>query len=263
MEEIKMKLSCENTKKIIDEVNEVTEKTVDYSTKEGCIQYLNALEKAIKKAKKEIDRLEVPKTYDLEQIENELRNNASAFINVGDVIKFKLITDEEMAVVCIGKNHDNLQGGGKASLTFAPLTFPDGEHYVNKDTNKGGWTNCHMRNKVFARFFKLLPKSLQELIVPVVKLTGNNGKLEKTIDKLFPLSIQEYTGKEEDYNVVEGEGKQYEWFKQGNKLTGVYWWTRSPYTNYSNLWNFVNYIGNINYNYVSTTYYVCPCFCIK
>lgn len=258
-----MKLSCENTKKIINEVNEVTEQTVDYTTKEGCKEYLNALEKAIKKAKKEIDELEVPKTYELEQIENELRNNASAFINVGDVIKFKLITDEEMSVVCIGKNHDNLQGGGKASLTFAPLTFPDGEHYVNMGTNKGGWANCHMRNEVFARFFKLLPKSLQELIVSVVKLTGNNGKLEKTIDKLFPLSVQEYTGNEEDYSVVKGEGKQYEWFKQGNKLTGEYWWTRSPSTSSYNSWYTVSYIGSIFYNSVSNTGYVCPCFCIK
>lgn len=258
-----MKLSCENTKKIINEVNEVTEQTVDYSTKEGCNEYLNALEKAIKKAKKEIDKLEVPKTYELEQIENELRNNASAFINVGDVIKFKLITDEEMTVVCIGKNHDNLQGGGKAGLTFAPLTFPDGEHYVNKDTNKGGWANCHMRNKVFARFFKLLPKALQELIVPVVKLTGNAGKLEETIDRLFPLSIQEYTGNEEYYNVVKGEGEQYEWFKQGNKLTDASWWTRSPYTYNNNSWSNVNNSGNIYNTTVYNAYYVCPCFCIK
>ena len=263
MEEIKMKLSCENTKKILDEINNATGRTVDYSTKDGCYEYLTAIDKAIKTAKKKIDALETPKIYLLDQIEDKLRENASAFINVGDIIKFKLKTDEDMTVVCIGKNHDCMEDGTKAGLTFAPLTFPDGEFFINKDTNEGGWGKCYMRNVTLVRLLKLFPDVLQDLIVPVIKLTGNDGKLEKTVDKLFLLSVQEYSGKEKDYNVQNGEGKQYEWFKEGNKLDDKYWWTRSPSTNAINLWNAVTITGYIVNFSVNSTTYVCPCFCIK
>ena len=168
-----------------------------------------------------------------------------------------------MTVVCICKNHDCMEDVTKAGSTVAPLTFPDGEFFINKDTNKGGWGKCYMRNVTLVRLLKLFPDVLQDLIVPVIKLTGNDGELEKTVDKLFLLSVQEYSGKEKDCNVQNGEGKQYEWFKEGNKLDDKYWWTRSPYTYYNSYWNNIYNFGNIAISSVYTTYYVCPCFCIK
>jgi len=111
------------------------------------------------------------------------------------------------------------------------------------------------------RIFKLLPKVIQDLIVPVEKI-ANNGKDKKetVFDKLFLLSVREYTGTDEDS--LKGEGEQYEYFAKGNKFLNEYWWTRSPFT-YSNLnWNYVNNYGYVNIYTVLHTSNVRPCFCI-
>lgn len=124
--------------------------------------------------------------------------------------------------------------------------------------------------------------SIIQYIKPVKKTqTCGNAKtnLCTTVEKIWMLCAEEIWGENRTtqsdqgstmtgagfYNGA-GEGNMYDYFKdfRFGKIASAssYWWTRSPNTNYSNNWNSVSSSGNISYTIVSSTYYVCPCFCI-
>lgn len=259
-----MKIESIESKKILDEaLNYAKNVTVDYTTKEGCNEYITNVIDKFKEAKKSIDELNANITYRLEDVEEALQNGmAPKMFFVGDELEFELLTGEPATIVCIGKNHDKLKNGDKATLTFAFKKCLDGEFEIDPSgKNECGWKNCKMRTVYLPRIFKLLPKVIQDLIVPVEKI-ANNGKDKKetVLDKLFLLSVREYTGTDEDS--LKGEGEQYEYFAKGNKFLNEYWWTRSPNTNSNNNWNVVYSNGYINYYNVYSTYNVRPCFCI-
>ncbi len=259
-----MKIESIESKKILDEaLNYAKNVTVDYTTKEGCNEYITNVIDKFKEAKKSIDELAENVTYKLENIEELLTtDNVGNMFEVGDELEFELLTGEPATIVCIGKNHDKLKNGEKATLTFAFKKCLDGEFEIDPSgKNECGWKNCKMRTVYLPRIFKLLPKVIQDLIVPVEKI-ANNGKDKKEtmLDKLFLLSVREYTGTDEDS--LKGEGKQYEYFAKGNKFLNEFWWTRSPYTNYTINWYTVTNYGHINYYSVYSTLYVRPCFCI-
>lgn len=259
-----MKIENDEGKKILDKaLNYAKNVTVDYTTKEGCNEYISNVIDKFKEAKKSIDELAENITYHLEDVEEALQNGmAHKMFFVGDELEFELLTGEPVTIVCIGKNHDILKNGEKATLTFAFKKCLDGEFEIDPSgSNECGWKNCRMRTVYLPRIFKLLPKVIQDLIVPVEKI-ANNGKDKKetVFDKLFLLSVREYTGTDEDS--LKGEGEQYEYFAKGNKFLNEYWWTRSPYTSNSNSWSNVNSYGYINYYSVNGTYHVRPCFCI-
>src|SRR5574344_407753 len=257
-----MKFNSIEAKKILDEINKVTEKSVDYTTKDGCNDYLDAVSYALINAKEKLDNIQTKSVYKLEDIEIDLiEGRAKELFEEGDELHFELLTGEPVGNVYIEKKHDIMKNDYYANLSFAFLDCLDGEFPINKEnSSKGGWDKCYMNTVTLGRIFKLLPKTIQDLIVPVVKFTGNNGKLEKTINKLFLLSVKEYVGDDaDDYNVLEGEGEQYSWFKKGNKIgLGKYWWTRSPYPSYNGSWNYVTYNGAISTSIVNGTYCVCP-----
>lgn len=259
-----MKFNLEKAKKTINKAFEDAEGySRDLATVDGCNDYLDKVVSTFQEAKNKINNMKTG-IYELDEIKEELKQGkASELFEIGDELHFELITGEPVEVVCIGKEHDKMEDGKKAKLTFAFKTCPDGEFEINKEcSDAGGWKMCYMRNATLVRFFKLLPKEIQDLIVPVVKLANNgDDELEEVIDKLFLLSVREYTGTDEDS--IAGEGEQYEYFKQGNEFTGQYWWARSPNTNSNSIWSNVTNYGHIYYNYVSGTYYVRPCFCIN
>lgn len=261
-----MKFNSEISKSIIDAVNETTKFSVDYETKQGCNEYLDKVINKATEAKGKIAELEESSIFNLEDIKDMLiAGQAKEIINIGDIIKFNLLTGEPASIICIGKNHDKLSGSkSKASLTFAFNECLDGEFEINKTcSNTGGWKECRMRNIYMSRIKMLLPEVIRNLIV-VVEKYANNGddELEKVDDELFLMSVREYTGTDEDS--IDGEGEQYELFKNGYKFKdNKYWWTRSPYTSSNSHWNFVNSRGYISSNFVNTTYSVRPCFCIN
>ena len=124
--------------------------------------------------------------------------------------------------------------------------------------------------------------SIIQYIKPVKKTqTCGNAKtnLCTTVEKIWMLAVEEIHGVNRTstldsgnlatsanaYNGA-GEGQIYQYFKENYNLgkiaLGNSWWTRSPYTNNYNYWNIINTLGNIYNNTVSSTNYVCPCFCI-
>ena len=202
--------------------------------------------------------------------------NAERYFNVGDVKNITLYTGERVGVVILGFNHDVLSVDGSASDTAAGITFGlkdvlDGEYEMNEDFgNCGGWVKSKMRNVYMPRFLKLLPADLQEVVKPVVKLTGAGGGSDDVVstdDKLFLLSQVEVIG--DSTYTADSEGEQYEYFKQDENNTikrrggsAVGWWLRSPYTTNSTYFRNIFTTGGVNGSSASSTRGVSFGFCI-
>lgn len=185
---------------------------------------------------------------------------AEEWFFLGDEKKITLNGGEEITVVIVGFNHDNLEGGGKAGITFALKDVLKEDYCINVEhTNVGGWRKSKMRTEYLDKIYRLFPEEVRRLIKPVVKLTGvGNGRggavesrvdeVEQTVDKLFLFSGNEVEGTEEFFDsgadcgfegpediAAPNEGKQYPYFID-RKNYAVYrngdresWWVRSPH----------------------------------
>ncbi len=155
---------------------------------------------------------------------------------VGNV-KTMLIDGREYEIDIIGKNHDDYaDGSGKAPLTFQLHDCLSGAYAMNStNTNVGGWTSCAMRTTHLPAILAKMPAEVQNGIRAVNKLTsaGNNSTtINTTADKLFLLTeIEVFSIIKNSYA---GEGKQYDYYKDGNSTikkrngSADLWTGRSP-----------------------------------
>lgn len=197
--------------------------------------------------------------------------NAAEKFSIGDEKTCTLYTGEEVTFVILGFNHDKLQKGGLAGITFGLKELMDGRFEMNADdTNVGGWRDSKMRTVYMERIYKLLPDELRKHIKTAIKLTGEGDcseDAEQTADKLFLFSEKEVFGTTE--YAVSNEGKQYPYFKDAsnrikhrNVTSASHWWLRSPYASTSNYFCYVYYGGYVNGNFASNSYGVCFGFCL-
>lgn len=136
----------------------------------------------------------------------------------------------------IGKNHDTYAFGGKAPLTFQLHDCYTKKYNMNSsNTNKGGWTNCAMRQTHLYDIQRQMPIEVQEGTREVSKLTSAGYKsatINTTADELFLLSEIEIFGSV-SYS-LKGEGTQYDYYKAGNSRVKNHngnaytWLERSP-----------------------------------
>ena len=178
----------------------------------------------------------------------------------------ELYTGEKVNVSICGFNHDVKEDGTKSNVTLV-FDFPiDGEFQMNKEwSNIGGWNDSYMNNVLMPRFFRLLPKELQDAIVLVKKKTsigGDKQKIKTTLNNLFLLSEIEANGTI-DYS-MKGEGKQYELFKKDPEKVGCGKWycLRSPYSGNDTNFCYVSSNGYVYSNVASTTTCVRLAFCL-
>lgn len=178
----------------------------------------------------------------------------------------ELYTGEKVNVSICGFNHDVKEDGTKSNVTLV-FDFPiDGEFQMNKEwSNIGGWNDSYMNNVLMPRFFRLLPKELQDAIVLVKKKTsigGDKQKIKTTLNNLFLLSEIEANGTI-DYS-MKGEGKQYELFKKDPEKVGCgkWYWLRSPYSGNDAYFCCVTYSGYVGNYFASSTNYVRLAFCL-
>lgn len=191
--------------------------------------------------------------------------------SIGDEKTVTLYTGEQVTFVILGFNHDKLQKGGVAGITFGLKELMDGRFEMNADdTNVGGWRDSKMRTVYMERIYKLLPDDLRKHIKTTIKLTGEGDcseDAEQTADKLFLFSEKEVFG-ETEY-AVSNEGKQYPYFKDAsnrikhrNGTSANTWWLRSPYASSSYTFCYVGYNGNVYNGYASGSGGVCFGFCL-
>ena len=150
--------------------------------------------------------------------------------------KTMTINGTDYQIDIIGKNHDTYTAGGTAPLTFQMHDCYRTKYAMNSsNTNKGGWTNCAMRNTHLPAILALMPTEVQNGIREVNKLTSagsQSSAINTTADKLFLLSEIEIFGSVESSE--RGEGSRYTYYSaETSKVKNVSgsaseWWERSP-----------------------------------
>ena len=189
--------------------------------------------------------------------------------NVGDSKKITLKNGEETGFVFIGQDDFYAQKTGqRAPLSFMFECLLQKNRRMNaSDTNRGGWRASAMRIWLNEDFVALIPDELLAIVKTTKKWTINSGESPTmTEDKFYLLSEVEVFGTHQYSH--DGEGTQYEFFKDWrnrlrsyhNTASGVYWWLRSPYYNYSYDFCMVDNSGSVSYGSASNYYGVSPAF---
>ena len=188
-----------------------------------------------------------------EQIIDACHQNAvpDTWVADGTCYKDMEINGTNYRIDVIGKNHDTYTDGGTAPLTFQMHDCYETTYQMNSsNTNSGGWNSCAMRSTHLPAILALMPAEVQAAIKEVQKKTSAGNKsssIQTTNDKLFLLSEIEVFGS--IALSFSGEGKQYDYYKEGNSKikyysgAGAAWWERSPYSRGSGAFCFVNQNG--------------------
>ena len=112
--------------------------------------------------------IEVAKRYNLCTPEGKLDGTQVKSVTLAD--------GTQTTVQIVGFAHDDKTSGGKAGITFI---FGDcvGQEPMNEEgTNEGGWEASPMRTYLNGTWRAQLPEDLDAVIVPVDKLTNNEGE---------------------------------------------------------------------------------------
>ena len=194
-------------------------------------------------------------------------------ITINGTVQGFTFSNLSIAVFIIGFNHNSSREGnnrihfqiGKISNKLVGLCDSNYGNYVSsgfcmntEQTNRGGWSNSHMRKTVLGNsgapssppansLLAALPADLRAVMKSVSKYSDNNGGgydtasyVTATTDWLFLLAEFEYHGKQSYANSAEQNyQKQYDYYKAGNSKvhyrhdstgSAVYAWTRSAYS---------------------------------
>ena len=150
-------------------------------------------------------------------------------------------------------------------------------HMNSSDSNSGGWNGSYMRKTLLGNsntpastlensLMAALPSDLLAVMKTVTKYTDNtgggsnsSGNVTATADYLFLLAEFEVFGTRYLANQYEQNSqKQYDYYKAGNSRvaynhsavsTAVWWWLRSAYYSYSNLFCDVSTDGSYDNHY--------------
>ena len=146
------------------------------------------------------------------------------------------------------------------------------------DTNSGGWRDSEMRTYVNNIVYESLPNELQKIISSTKVISGHgstNGEINfETVDKLYLLSTKEIYGTKYNYDALDTETKQLDYYKNKNVSLTNYdksikkynnnnysWFLRSSHSSSSHDFLAVTSIGACaNYGFVDGTYGVSPAF---
>lgn len=149
----------------------------------------------------------------------------------GEKLKVKLTTGETVQVTLVGIYHDQDASGNVAGMTFMTCA-PVCTLAMNKSgSNTGGWEKSELRTYLEKTVLTALPTELSDLLIPVVKLSNNEGFSDskscvtKTTDTLWAPSFVEVAGQVtkdtgwyvaddvNNYNIYNAEGQQYQYFE--------------------------------------------------
>lgn len=197
---------------------------------------------------------------------------ASTLWKVGDT-KDIVVNGETLTLAIMGFNHDDLQAGGKAGITFGMKNLMKDTRQMNSsNTNSGGFPGSAMYSWLQNTLLTQLPSDLQSVIKMVNKKTSA-GSQSSTINtnamKLFLFSEQEIFGAK-TYSTG-NEGTQYSYFATaGNRVkylqngagSASLWWERSPYASSSSYFCLVSSGGYAYYYAASFSRGVCFGFCV-
>ena len=191
---------------------------------------------------------------------------------------------------CIGMDHGNLEG--LCGKEYPGKSSESGFRMNPFDSNIGGWSGSYMRRDVLGAntdldapgentFLAALPRSLREVITPIIKYTDNCGGVKKpkatevtaTKDALWLMSEYEIFGTDNFANPYEKElQEQYDFFKNmkenlivyGHNMLSipVYAWTRSPSGRQGDRFCSIDDHGISVISYADFSYSLLVCFAV-
>lgn len=155
------------------------------------------------------------------------------------------------------------------------------------NTNSGGWEDSVMRTAICGTnltsyagtIIAVIPAALRAVLKSVTKYTDNTGNggttssaVTATTDYFFPLAEFEVFGSISCANTNEkSKQAQYAYYAAGNSkikykydatTTAAGWWLRSPRTNYSTFFIYVDSSGSVADHYARTSLGFAPGFCV-
>ena len=180
-----------------------------------------------------------------------------------------------------------LSGGTDICFTDSKYNNTGGGFRMNTtNTNSGGWASSNMRTEICGTslssysgtFIAVLPAALRAVLKPVTKYTDNTGNSSEasavtaTTDYIFLLSEYEVFGAISYGNTNEkSKQAQYAYYSAGNRKikyqhgstsTAAYWWLRSPRSNISEYFVYVNAGGKVDRYDAYRSYGFAPGFCV-
>jgi hypothetical protein len=201
------------------------------------------------------------------------------------------LTNYTAWVFIIGFNHNaEREGNGiafqgfKATKNGTPVCLTDSVYNSNKTsgtwfnmnnatTNSGGWQASLMRKNVMPLIKAAFPFDLKAVIKPSTIFTtqgSGNGACTATEDEVFLLAEYEVFGTRTYASTQEPTYlKQYAYYSAGNSKVkyrhnatsaAAYWWERSPFSDYSGSFCYVDTSGSANFSYASNSCGVSPAF---
>lgn len=207
---------------------------------------------------------------------------AREFWNIGDEKSFTR-NGETYHFQIGGFDHDDIDptdtrygdpayngGKNKAAITLIMKeVFSDNYRMNATADNSTSWRDSEMRTATIPQIKSEMDQDLISAIRKVTKKTAQSGKnstLLSTTDDLFIMSEIEVFGNSNKSTA--GEGSYYEFFQSGNSTikyqNGIekFYWTRSPFFNYTNLFLIVSQNASTHYNANDKTSGLALCACI-
>ncbi len=151
------------------------------------------------------------------------------------------------------------------------------QKFNSTSTNVGGWRDSELRTYVNNNVYNSLPSELQNVITTTKVISGHgstSGETNfETQDKLYLLSTKEIYGNADEYDTIDGETRQLDYYKNQGVITSNYagakkqyngsearWWLRSAGSSFPIAFIFVTESGDWNYDDASYSYGVSPAF---
>ena len=182
---------------------------------------------------------------------------------------------------CIGEINNKTVGLIDNQYNQYPMTSSGyfSMSYGSSDTNSGGWEGCYMRSTIMPAIKNALSTDLQNVLKTVTKYTDNTGNgsdsssnVTATIETICLKAEFEVQGVRSYANSHEQNSqRQYDYYKNGNSKIrykynstsdAVWWWNRSPYSDYSTSFCRVHTGGSASINTSRRCGAVAPCFYI-
>lgn len=165
---------------------------------------------------------------------------------IGDK-KFLQVGSENIEVAIADKNHDDLPDGGKAALTFTMTGITTTERSMNNsNTNTGSFYGSNMYSYLKDTILPQFPEVVKNNVKTVVKRTsqGNKSTAIRTDNMPIWLFSAVECGLSGNY-VASDEGTAYPYYTNTTRQKGNEWWLRSPVTNSSTSFCFINITGTL------------------
>lgn len=162
------------------------------------------------------------------------------------------LNGEDIDVVLVDYDHDDMENGNKAGMTFIAKHLLPYNYRMFKEggNNMYGWRDSLAREHLNSEVFYQLPRDLQDVVIPVVKKCAIGGyaptaeETQSVVDKLWIPAYVEISDEAYAKNnpIYAAEGTTYKWFTGANKEeldarrtkrtttsgTGMRYWLRTP-----------------------------------